>query len=139
MSGKTGYVLDFSKFMKNLDKIVDNIIPERAGKGLFNAANELHEDAKYKPPQTPKDIGDLWGSWENRPVKIVGTIIILVCGFNSKYAAKFHEMPPDEARKIQWTRHKGASQPGPKYLISKMIHYRKKYMGIIADSIRRGS
>ena len=45
--------------MKKLD---EKDFPGYIEKGLFNAMNELLNDSIKKPPQAPKDMGDLWGS-----------------------------------------------------------------------------
>ena len=134
MSKETGLFLDFSDFNKKFYKLVKDAIPEDAQKGTSNAMNELLEDSVTKPPQAPKDIGDLWGSRIVEKPKEVGKKTIIEGGFNSEYAARHHEVAPGT---FKYTLTKGASQPGPKYMQSKMAMFFKKYMEIIAETIRR--
>lgn len=132
---ETGLYLDFSDFDKKFYNLVKNAIPEDARKGLFDAMNELLSDAITKPPQAPKDIGDLWGSIADTvKVETKGKELSVSGGFNIKYARRHHEVPPGT---FKYTTTKGASQPGPKFLQSKMAMYFKKYMEIIAETIRR--
>lgn len=135
MSRETGMYLDSSDFDKKFQRLVKNAIPDDAKKGLFNAMNELLSDSTTKPPQAPKNIGDLWGSTAGT-VKIEGKhkLLSVTGGFNIKYAHRHHEAEPGE---FEYTVSKGASQPGPKFMLSKMIQYDKKYMEIVAETIRR--
>lgn len=135
MSRETGLYVDFSKFDKKFRKLVKNAYPNDARKGLFNAMNELLSDAITKPPQAPKDIGDLWGSRIVEKPKETGKEESVEGGFNIKYAARHHEVAPGT---FKYTTTKGASQPGPKYLQSKMAMFLKKYMEIVAETIRKG-
>lgn len=133
MAGKTGHFLDFSEFETKLKNLMNNTIPDAAEKGLFNAGNELIRDAKIKPPQAPFKKGDLHARGiVEKPKKTSGGISVMV-GFNIKYAARHHEVPPG-TYKYTLTHVK---QPGPKFLESKMIQYKEKYMGIVAETIRR--
>ena len=134
MSKETGLFLDFSDFNKKFYTLVKDAIPEDAQKGTFNAMNELLNDSITKPPQAPKDIGDLWGSRIVEKPKKSGKDVVVVGGFNIKYAARHHEVAPGT---FKYTTTKGASQPGPKYMQSKMAMFFKKYMEIIAETIRR--
>lgn len=131
---KTGYYLDFSKFKARLKRLAEVEFPEYIEKGLYNAMNELLSDSITKPPQAPKDIGDLWGSKIVENPKKTRNDINIKGGFNIKYAKRHHEVPPGT---YKYTRTKGAAQPGPKFMQSKMAQYKDKYMGIVADTIRR--
>lgn len=135
MSKETGFYLDFSDFDKKFYRLVEKAIPEDAQKGLYNAMNELLEDSVTKPPQAPKEFGDLWGSRGGTvEVEMKGKEISVVGGFNIKYAARHHEVPPGT---FKYTKTKGASQPGPKFMQSKMAQFYKKYMEIVANTIRK--
>lgn len=135
MSRETGIYLDTTDFDQKFKQIVTAGIPGDSQKGLFNAMNELLNDSITKPPQAPKDIGDLWGS-------VAGTVKVetkykklsVQGGFNIKYAHRHHEVAPGT---YKYTITKGASQPGPKFMQSKMAQYGKKYMEIVAETIRR--
>ena len=135
MTRETGMYLDTSDFDKEFKKVVEKAIPEDARKGLDNAMNEWLSDSITKPPQAPKEIGDLWGSIAGT-VRVVWKYKILIAsgGFNIKYAHRHHEVPPGT---FEYTVDKGASQPGPKFMQSKMAQFGKKYMEIVAETIRR--
>ena len=135
MSRETGMYLDLSRFDKKFNNLVKSAMPDDARKGLFNAMNELLRDSIEKPPQAPKDIGDLWGSTAGTVnVETKHQRLSVSGGFNIKYAHRHHEAEPGE---FEYTVSKGASQPGPKFMLSKMIQYDKKYMEIVAETIRR--
>ena len=135
MSRETGMYLDLSDFDKKFNHEVKKAMPDDARKGLFNAMNELLRDSIEKPPQAPKDMGDLWGSTAGTVnVGIKHQRLIVTGGFNIKYAHRHHEAEPGE---FEYTVSKGASQPGPKFMLSKMIQHDKKYMEIVAETIRR--
>jgi len=135
MSRETGFYLDFSDFDKNFYQLATNAIPNDARKGLYNAMNELLEDSVTKPPQAPKEFGDLWASKGGTvEVETKGKELSVSGGFNIKYAHRQHEAEPGT---YKYTRDKGASQPGPKFMQSKMAMFFKKYMEIVAETIRR--
>ncbi len=134
MSRETGFYLDFSDFNKKFYKLVKNTMPNDARKGAFNAMNELLEDSVTKPPQAPKDIGDLWGSRITEEASKSDKEIAVDGGFNLKYAARHHEVAPGT---FKYTTDKGATQPGPKFMQSKMIQFMNKYIEIIAETIRK--
>jgi|SRR3972149_739893 len=147
-----GMTLDFKDFEKGFKRIVEDAIPKEAGKGLFKAGNQVLLDAVQKPPQAPKDIGDLWGSKRIDEAKVKRGEITLDCGFNIKYAARWHEISPSNISEkdklgrvmsghwpIHWTKNKGASNPGPKYLEKKMMMYKNDYMKIVAEHIKNSA
>jgi len=135
----TGYFLDFKEFNRNLKRLTDVEFPEYIEKGLFNAMNELLNDSITKPPQAPKDMGDLWGSRTGAmpgtklEVEKTASAMSLKGGFHIEYAERHHEVAPGT---YNYTTTKGALQPGPKFMQSKMSQYGKKYIGIIADTIK---
>lgn len=135
MKRETGFYLDSSDFDKKFDKLVEEAIPGDAQEGLADGMNEVLRDSIELPPQAPKDIGDLWGSIAGT-VKIIVKYAVLsvIGGFNLKYAHRHHEVAPGT---YKYTTDKGATQPGPKFMQSKMAKYREKYMEIVAKAIRR--
>lgn len=135
MSRETGLYLNTKDFDKKFNDLVKNAIPGDSQKGLVNAMNEWLSDSIEKPPQAPKEIGDLWGSTAGT-VKVETKYKLLSAsgGFNIKYAHRHHEVPPGT---YKYTTDKGASQPGPKFMQSKAVQFGKKYMEIVADTIRR--
>lgn len=133
---ESGYYIDMKDFDKKFNNLIKNAIPEYADKGAFNAMNKLLDDAIEKPPQAPKDIGDLWGSKIVERAKKEDKESFVDGGFNIKYARRHHEVPPGT---FKYTLTKGASRPGPKFLESKMAQFKEKYAQIIAETIRRMS
>jgi len=135
MTRETGMYLDTSDFDKKFDDLVKKAVPGAANKGMINAMNELLSDSITKPPQAPKEIGDLWGSTANTvKLTVKYKILSVLGGFNIRYAHRHHEVPPGT---FEYTTDKGARQPGPKFMQSKMAQYGRKYMGIVANTIRR--
>lgn len=134
MSKETGFYLDSTEFDKKFHQLVENAIPGDAQRGSVNAMNEVLRDSIELAPQAPKDIGDLWGSIAGTvKVETRHKLISVRGGFNIKYAHRHHEVAPGT---YNYTRTKGAVQPGPKFMQSKMMRYKNKYMKIIADTIR---
>ena len=131
---KSGFFLDAKEFNSKFKHLTDKAIPDAAAKGLFNAGNELTHDAITLPPQAPKDMGDLWGSRITEKAKKTSKDISVRVGFRIKYAHRHHEVPPGT---FHYTTTKGASQPGPKFMESKMIKYKDKYMWMVAEEIKR--
>ena len=134
MNKKTGFFIDPDDFLKDFTKIVDSAIPELAGKSLFAAGNEWTRDAIVLPPQAPFKKGDLRGSKIVEKAKKARKDISVKVGFNIKYAARQHEAEPGE---FNYTR-TGAKNPGPKFLESKMVTKKNKYMYIVAETIKAG-
>lgn len=135
MKRETGLYLDSSEFDKKFYDLVENAIPDDARDGSFKAMNEVLRDSIELPPQAPRDIGDLQGSTADTvKVETKHGKISVSGGFNIKYAHRHHEVPPGT---YNYTISEGAKQPGPKFMQSKMARYAKKYMQIIADTIRR--
>ncbi len=135
MSRETGFYFDSSDFDKKFEQLVKNAIPDDARDGLFKAMNEVLRDSIELPPQAPKEIGDLWGSTAGTvKVETKHDLLSVSGGFNLKYAHRHHEVPPGT---YKYTMDKGAKQPGPKFMQSKMARYARKYMEIVADAIRR--
>lgn len=129
---KGGFYLDTREFDAKLKQVTEKTIPDAAEKGIFNAGNEWIHDAKTKPPQAPFKIGDLHSRGIVEKPKKTGKEISLVVGFNISYARRHHEVQPGT---FQYTL-THVSQPGPKYLESKMVKYKKDYQKIIADTIK---
>ena len=121
--------IDFTEFDKKFFKLVQKTIPEEAKKGLQAGMLELLNDAKVQEPQAPKEFGDLWGSTALVPIEVIITpyFISATGGFNSKYATRQHEAEPGE---FNYTINKGATRPGPKFLQTKMVRNKEKYIGI---------
>jgi len=153
-----GMTLDISDFAKGFKKLAEQSAPEEIDKGLFKAGVELLHDAIYLSRGAPKEIGDLWASGS---IKGEGAIIpvpdgkpslppsgfksmqesvgvSMEVGFNIEYAAYVHEgHRKDGSHKIKWwTYMKGAHDPGPKFLESKMASKAAKYMWIVGEHLK---
>lgn len=129
---KSGFDLDFKDFDKKFSKIVKDTIPGLAGKGLRQAGQEWKLDADNIAPRTPHLEGFLRGSGKVSDVKVGSSEISISVSYDKPYAARWHEAEPGT---VKW------SEPGvgPKYLESKAVRFKNKYMQIIADIIRRGA
>lgn len=129
------FSFDTSEFAASLKRLVTQVEPEATGRGLFAAGNELLRDAIQIPPQAPKEFGDLWGSARVTRAEIHGDQAEVQAGFNIEYAARWHEVPL--SMRVNWTTDKGSSSPGPKYLETKLVQYREKYMVIVGNYLAR--
>jgi len=123
--------IDFKDFEKGFAKIIEKASSEEAGKGLFKAGNELLQDAIKVEPIAPFDEGTLRGSARTNKADIKKGEITVETGFNIEYAARWHELTPEEDSKISWT----TPGSGRKYLESKMVKFKDKYMKIVTKSI----
>ena len=123
--------VDCSDFEKGFAKITKKASGEEAGKGLFKAANELLHDAINEQPCAPFDEGTLRGSARTNKAEVKKDGAEVVTGFNIEYAARWHELTPEEDSKISWT----TPGSGRKYLESKMAMFKEKYMAIVAKHI----
>src|SRR4030042_5013618 len=130
-----GMTVDFSNFEKGFKTIVEGAIPEDAGKGLFKAGNELLNDAITKRPMAPFDEGHLRGSARTEEAKIERNRITLNCGFNIVYAARWHELTPEQDSRINWS----LPGSGAKYLEIKLMVYKNKYMFMVAEHIKNSA
>ena len=130
-----GFTVNFSDFEKKFKTIVENAIPEEAGKGLFKAENELLNDAITRVPYAPFDEGHLRGSARTEKAKIERDSISATCGFNIVYAARWHELSPAEDKRINWS----LPGSGRKYLESKMTTNKDKYMFIVSEHIKNSA
>lgn len=127
---KSGFFVDTKSFDKEFSKVIKKTIPKLTRKGLFNAAWEALRDANKKEPFTPWDIGDLAASGEVHENKDLFKLFIEF-GFNRVYAARLHE---DGLPTWNWTK----PGSGPKYLTTKLIRYKDKYIEIVAETIKDG-
>jgi len=126
MADKTGFSVDFSDFDKKFMKIVTTAIPSAGARGLKKSAAHLLRDAILERPTAPKKTGNL-----RRTQKVEEPVlrpdISVEAGFTADYSAAVHEMPSSN----------NFTEPdsGPKYLESKLIRNKEKYMKIAADEI----
>lgn len=121
--------MDFSEFNKKFDKLNREVTGKLEEKGMFRALSALKHDAENVVPTVPKKIGTLRSEVEfdikvQGKKSVEGTII-----YTMPYATRLHEAPES------WN----FSEPGsgPKFLLSKLIVYGKKYRDIIGAYIKR--
>jgi len=129
MSNKP-FTIDFDQFNKDFKKLVKKAVPKELEKGLFKAASEMLHDADKKEPKTPTDKKDLRGSKHLEIGKKRGEQSI-EAGYNIVYAAYQHEK--EKTSKSAYT----LPGSGPKFLETKMIQYKEKYMWIVARHLER--
>jgi hypothetical protein len=137
--------MDFTDFNKGFKELVEKSAPPEIAKGMFRALNELLRDAEKEEPMAPFDKGDLRGSarvqtpdgslhelggvMTTAGIKVPkGDSIEMAAGFNIVYAAVWHELPKAKEKDINWT----TPGSGRKYLETKMVRYKEKYVEIIA-------
>ena len=124
-----GMTVDFSDFEQGLKKFIEDAEPRETAKGLFKAGNELLKDAIEEKPYAPFDEGHLRGSARTNKAEVSRDGAEVVCGFNIVYAARWHELTPQQDAKISWT----LPGSGRKYLEAKMANTKllEKYMKIV--------
>lgn len=134
-----GFEMDFTAFNKDFFPLVGKKIPNSAADpGLVNAAFELLKDADDEAPQTPFKKSGLRGSRKVEDPKITKNEISIRAGYKSKYAAYQHEgQRKDGTHKVKKYTTKRVSQPGPKFLQTKMVRHKKKYIKSVALSIEK--
>jgi hypothetical protein len=125
--------VDFSDFEKGLMKLVKESEPRETAKGLFKAGIRLIKDAIDMKPYVPFDEGNLRGSGRTDPARVTKSGAEVTVGFNKEYAARWHELTPQEDAKINWS----LEGSGRKYLESKMGKFKDDYMKIVADHLAK--
>lgn len=130
MGDQTGFHVDTRDFDKHFSRVVMNTIPKLTNKGLVNAANEALRDADLKKPFLPIDKHDLQGSKEVHGSRDLFELFVEF-GFNIIYAARLHE-----EGKVGWNWSRTGS--GPKFLSTKLVRYKDKYIQIVAATIKKG-
>lgn len=129
MSSKP-FTMDFKKFDESFKKLLEKSAPKEIKLGLFKAASEMLHDADKKEPKTPFLKGDLKGA---KLVKIKETDgeIYSEQGYNIIYAAYQHEKEkgPQSAYNLPGS--------GPKFLETKMVMYKDKYIEIAIAHLKR--
>jgi hypothetical protein len=118
------FSIDFKNFEMGFLKATMTLYPEAAKKAFFQAGALLIRDAITEMPTVPKKTGHLR---REQLVIPAPDQIGVWAGFNTPYAARVHEAP----NTWQW------SEPGsgPKFLESKLIKNRDKYLKFAADKM----
>ena len=125
--------IDFSDFEKGLARLVKDVEPRETARGLFQAGSQLIVDAKEMIPYVPWKEGTLSGSGRTDPARVTAGSVEVTVGFNKEYAARWHELSPEEDKRINWT----LPRSGRKYLELKMSMFKDKYMKIVATYLQK--
>jgi len=129
------FKIDKNEFEKNFKKIMEKSIPGLIEKALVVAGWELKLDADNVEPRTPHREGILRGSGKvEKPIKTIFGWSVKV-GYNVPYAAYVHEGINIFNGKSLHYSEQGC---GAKYLESKMIRFKYKYMEMVADYVKGG-
>jgi len=145
------FTWDTSDFDKKFKEIIKKTIPDLIEKGVGRATLQLLNDCVMEVPTVPIKEGWLRGSGSvfvqnkiaaistfGRPGKantehsenIGAGEFVGVCGFNTPYAAKMHE-----GIDFKFTE----PSSGAKYMESKLLRNKARYMTIIANAIKEGA
>lgn len=126
---KTGMTFNTKDFDIKFPKVMDKTIPEAVANTAYKIAGMVIRDAILEEPRAPHKTGNLWRSQKIERPRIERGEITIELGFDTEYAAAVHEMPSN----VNWT----MAGSGPKYLESKLIRNKEKYMAEIAGGIRQ--
>jgi hypothetical protein len=136
--GKSGIYLDSKEFDANFEKLVHSVVPELARNGLYDAMQELLTDADNEAPQTPYLDGALRASRKIEKIAVSEGKIEVQGGYNSEYATYQHEgQRKDGSHIVEHYTRTAVLQPGPKFIESKMVRWRNKYMKTCVDYIKK--
>lgn len=126
---KTGMTFDTKDFDIKFPRIINKEIPEASANTAYKVAGMVIRDAILEEPRAPHKTGNLWRSQKIERPRIEHGEITIELGFDTEYAAAVHEMPSN----VNWT----MAGSGPKYLETKLIRNKEKYMAEIAAGLRR--
>lgn len=121
------FTLNTKDFDVKFLNIAQTVIPGRLEKSLFKTGGVILRDAIMEEPRAPHKTGHLWRNQVVVPVTDFNKISIIV-GFNVPYAAKLHEWAGSA---VGWT----LTGSGPKYLETKLVLNKEKYIRITAEGL----
>ncbi len=130
MPQKTGMTFNTKDFDIKLKRVMTKEIPEAAAHAAYNVASQVIRDAILEEPRAPHITGNLWRSQQIEAPQIRAGEISIEVGFNADYAAAVHEMPAPYKDPTM-------AGSGPKFLESKLIKNKEKYMAQIAADIKK--
>lgn len=125
---KTGMTLDTKDFDIKFPRVCNKEIPEAAANKAYKVAGMVIRDAILEEPRVPHKTGNLWRSQKIEQPRIERGEITIDLGFDAEYAVIVHEMPSN----INWT----LVGSGPKFLESKLIKNKEKYIAEIARGMQ---
>lgn len=121
--------LDTKDFDIKFAKVVDKAIPKAAANQMqYKVAGMVLRDSILEEPRAPHLTGNLWRSQKIEKPEIERGEITIELGFDADYAAFVHEMPAYKAPSMVGS--------GPKFLESKLINNKEKYMAEIAKGMQ---
>lgn len=126
---KTGMTYNTKDFDIKFPRVINKEIPQAAASMAFKVAGMVIRDAILEEPRAPHKTGNLWRSQKIEAPRIERGEITIELGFDAEYAAAVHEMPSN----VNWS----MVGSGPKFLESKLISNKEKYMAEIATGLRR--
>lgn len=129
---KETFTMDFKIFEASLVAWANEHYTE-AKEGLASAFWNMIDDARWKPPQAPFQLGDLHASAEIDDIIIGHSYIQVSGGFNIEYAAKQHEQETSYEKPTTSV----VKNPGPKFLETKMAEFGKDYIEIVVERMKR--
>lgn len=134
--GKDGLNYDFSDFNLGFLNAAENLIPGIAVKAVKAGLDQVIIDANEIEPKTPHLLGHLKGTGQVHSVELTPEMVTGIMSFGNPkggqggapYALRWHEVEPGT---VNW------SEPGvgPKYLESKLVRFKDKYVEIIFQYI----
>jgi len=123
-TNRSKMTIDTKDFDIKFPKVTGKDIPEALAKAAYAVAGMIIRDAIMEEPRVPHLTGNLWRSQKIERPRIEKGEITIELGFDAEYAAAVHEMPSN----VDWT----MEGSGPKFLESKVIKNKEKYMAEIA-------
>jgi hypothetical protein len=135
---RSGLFMDTKIFGNSFTRYAGKTLKTKAKKGAFKAGSMIIADCLKEEPKVPRLISDLQASHVVKPDPNPLKLQVII-GFNKEYAAKMHEMPdktwnPKEGKQTIWT----LPGSGPKYMTTKLVRYKDKYIAFIAMLLRTG-
>ena len=125
---KSGMIFDTKDFDIKFAKVTGKDIPQAAANMAYKVAGMVIRDAILEDPRAPHKTGNLWRSQKIERPRIEHGEITIELGFDADYAAFVHEMPAYKDPSMTGS--------GPKFLESKLIKNKEKYMAEIARGMQ---
>lgn len=128
MPEKSGMTFNTKDFDIKFPRVCNKEIPEAYALAAYKIAATVLRDAIVEEPKAPHKTGNLWRSQQIERPQILAGEVTIELGFNTEYAAVVHELPPTATFTMAGS--------GPKYLESKLIRNKEKYMAEIAKGMQ---
>ncbi len=126
---KSGMTYNTKDFDIKFARVIDKAIPKAAANQMhYRVAGMILRDAVLEEPRAPHKTGNLWRSQKIEKPQIERGEITVELGFDADYAAFVHEMPAYKDPSMVGS--------GPKFLESKLIKNKEKYMAEIVKGMQ---